>query len=172
MTRRKAIGTASLLLLVLALLLPAHAVLAQEEARTGLALSVVPAGPHYDRLVTGQEARLFLHLRNTGTRELTSLTLSALPPEGWAITISPDSVSTLPPGSTLTADVRVIPPTTATTGKYYSLTFVAESADIREVAIFRVRVERPAGYWRWVGGGLALATAAAFVLVYLRYGRK
>lgn len=168
---RYAAISAFLFLVGLTALSPLHPLLAQQEDRTELALSVLSGGPYYNRVTVGEDNLFFLHLRNVGNQPITDINLSALHPRGWEISFSAQTVASLAPGSARTVDVTVLAPT-RTTGEDERITFVAEADDIREVLVFWVDVRAAQGYWWWVGGILALVVVVGFVAVYLRFGRS
>ena len=69
------------------------------------------------------------------------------------------------------AQVAVTLPANAASGQRHTITFTAESPEVREATAFGVDVRRSPRFWRAVGAALALVVVAGLILVYLRYGR-
>ncbi len=124
----------------------------------------------YRGLVAGEENVLHMQVTNPGPRDVTGIRLSVTVPKGWTVVIEPDNLD-LSARSSGTAMVRVTPPAGATDSHRHSITYRAESPEVRAAAVFDVGVRRSPRFWREIGAGLALVVVAGFILVYLRYGR-
>lgn len=159
----------SLLLLVLtlaAVLLPLPA-LAQTE-KTELTMNLI--GDYYNGISAGKDNRFFLELRNDGTRDLTNIRLSADAPSGWVVEYNPSVVAQIPAGSLQTVDIN-IRPAAEVEKRDYMINLIAEANELRKVQSIWVNV-RSATYWPWIGAGVAAIVIAAFIFIFLRFGRS
>ncbi len=118
----------------------------------------------------GKDNSFSLEINNRSTEAITDLQLSSDEPEGWVIDINPSSIDHLAPGSLYTVDVNIRPPRNAGKGEY-EINFIAEASDIRKVEKTWVSVKL-GQQWVWVGAGGVLIVVAAFVLIYMRFGRQ
>ena len=118
----------------------------------------------------GQDNKFFLEVRNTGTKSITNIRLSAEEPEGWVIDFKPAEIDYLSPGSLQTVDVNIKLPRNVGRGGH-EINFFAEANEIHKVQRFWVTVKM-ASLWVWVGVGGVLIVVAAFVLIYMRFGRQ
>lgn len=127
---------------------------------------------YYDQTLTpGQEKVLLLEVRNTGTSDLTNIVLSARnTPGGWVVKFRPGTIARLAPGSAQTVDVAILAAADAERGNY-NVTLVAEATETRTATGLFLRVERTSSFWLWVGGAIAAAVIAGFVIIFMRLGR-
>jgi uncharacterized membrane protein len=159
-----------LLLVAIALmvLVPIGQVAAQED-RFELSLNVLP-GYYYREITPGQETTLYLEIRNTGNQAITDIRLVSDNPEGWKVSLNPESIAYLGAGSSQSIDVNVTAPPGTGRGDY-TLTIIAEASQTRTAMSTVVNVVSSLSVWLWVGVGLAVLLIAAFVIIFLRFGR-
>ncbi|MFC1961862.1 NEW3 domain-containing protein [Chloroflexota bacterium] len=172
MTFRMRIRKQLLWLLVVVTALVALAPLGQITAqgdRYELLLSVLP-GYYYREITPGEENTLYLEIRNTGNQPITDIGLISDHPEGWDVGVRPDSVDYLGADSSQTIDLSVMAPTGTERGEY-TLTLIAEASQTRTATSMVLRVESSSSFWLWIGGGVAALVIAAFVFIFLRFGR-
>jgi len=151
------------------LLLPQPA-LAQER-QTDLTLRLVSHGSHIET-TAGQDNNFFLEINNIGSKAIRNIKLSSDKPEGWVIDFKPGRIDYLAPGSHQTVNVNIKPPMNIGRGEH-EINFIAEANEIRKVEKFWVTVKvKMASLWVWVGIGGMLIVVAAFVLIYMRFGRQ
>ena len=141
--------------------------LAQGE-KTDLTLRLV--GNYYSEVKAGKDNNFFLEVRNTGTRAITNIRLSADKPEGWVVEFRPGAIDYLGANSVQTVDVNIKPAAKANK-REYSLTLIAEANEIRRVESVWVRVAS-ASYWLWVGVIVAAIVVAGFVVIFIRLSRQ
>jgi uncharacterized membrane protein len=139
------------------------------QPQKGLALTLVPDS-HYVEARAGRESLFSLEVRNTGRVRLTQIVLSADQPAGWSVTLEPAQIEGINQGGVDAVRVNIRPPATATKGQY-TVRFTAVSGDARTTEIVQVRVSS-ASYWMWVGIGATAAVVAAFIVIFLRMGRR
>ncbi len=118
----------------------------------------------------GQDNKFFLEVRNTGTKSITNIRLSAEEPEGWIIEFKPAEISYLSSGSVETVDVNIKPVSKAIK-EGYQVTFIAEANEIRKGQSFWVTV-KPAQFWIWIWIVAGVVVVAGFVFIFLRFGRQ
>ncbi len=150
-------------------ILLARPILAQ-EGKVDLTLRLVP-GDYYNRVAAGQDNTFFLEIRNTGNKAVTNISLAADKLEGWVIEFSPREIDYLGPGSLQTVDVNIKPDGKAVKGDYRVI-LIATANEIRKVASIWVRVETASSFWLWVGAIVAFVVVAAFVAIFVRFGRQ
>ena len=159
-----------LLLIVTVIMITAPGQLAGQGDKVELVLRILP-GHYYREIVPEEETTLYMEIRNAGDQVITDIRLIADNPEGWTISIKPDHISYLSPGSSKTIDVSVMAPPETKRGDY-TLSLIAEASQTRTVTTTVLQVEKGYSLWLWIGGGLAALVIAAFVMIYLRFGRE
>jgi uncharacterized membrane protein len=141
-----------------------------QEVKVDLALTLIPDN-YYTRVKAGQDNKSFLEIRNTGNKAVTNIRLSADIPEGWAIQFKPDKIDYLGYGGVQTVDVNIRPPGKTAEGEY-RLNLIAEGSEIRKVSSILVTVRTPTAFWLWVGAIAGVIVIAAFIFIFLRFGRQ
>jgi uncharacterized membrane protein len=157
--------------IALLVLVPAGQATAQQDSFQ-LSLNVLP-GYYYWEITPGQETTIYLEISNTGSQAVTDIKLTTVTPdnlEGWTIGLNPKSIASLGAGSSQTIDVTLTAPPGTARGDY-TLTFIAEAGQTRTVTSTTVNVVNSLSVWLWVGVGLAVLLIAAFVIIFLRFGR-
>jgi uncharacterized membrane protein len=140
-----------------------------QEGKIDLTLTLFP-GDYNNEVKVGEDNRLFLEIRNNGTKAVTRIRLSSDKPEGWTIEFRPGEIDYLGAGSVQTVDLIIRPDSKATKGGY-TVTIIAEANEIRKVESIWLRVES-ASFWPWVGAIVAAIVVAAFIIIYIRFGRQ
>lgn len=157
-----------LLAIALVILVPSGLATAQVD-RFELSLNVLP-GYYYREITPGEESTIYLEIRNTGNQAVTDIGLVSDNPEGWNVVLNPDSIDYLGVSSSQSIDVSVTAPSGTGRGDY-TLTFIAEASQTRTATSTVVNVVSSLSIWVWVGIGLAVLLIAAFVIIFLRFGR-
>lgn len=160
---------AILLIFTIPAAVSAGGLLAAEESSVNLSLWILPEYRYKD-ISPGEANTIFMEVRNNGESEITDISFSADIPEGWAVKFVPESISSLSGGSSQAINITVTPEANAKRGDY-TLTFIAKAAETQAADSTTLRVENGSLFWVWVGGGVAAAVIAGFVLVFLRYGK-
>ena len=141
--------------------------------RAELTLALFPRN-NDNEVKVGEDNRLFLEVRNTGTKAVTSVRLSSEKPEGWLIEFKPAEIAYLAAGSVQTVDLIVRPDSRTTKGGY-SITliadFIAEANEIRKVESIWLTV-KTASFWIWVGGIIGAVVVAVFIYIFIRFNRQ
>jgi len=140
-----------------------------QEGKIDLVLRLV-SGRFNNEVTAGKDNTFFLEIRNTGSRDITNIRLSSEKPEGWVIEFKPETIDYLAPGTLQTVDVNIKPDGKTAKGEYRVI-FIAEANEIRKVESIWLRVES-ASFWPWVGAIVGAIVVAAFIIVYIRFGRQ
>lgn len=125
------------------LLLPRPLFAQVQAEKTELTLTLFPRD---SEVRVGEDNKLFLEVRNTGTRVITDIQLSAETPQGWTVVFEPRNIGRLGAGSVQTVDLFIRPADQTTEGSYTILfvaDFVAEATKTREVESVRLTARRP-----------------------------
>jgi len=153
---------------LMTILLPLQ-VLAQ-EGKADLTLKLFPTD-YGNKVTPGKDNMLLLEIRNTGTKAITNIQLSAYKPEGWVIEFKPGEIGYLGYSSVQTVDANIRPAGKTKNGQY-RINFIAEGNEIRKIRSIWVTVETRTSFWIWVGAILACVVIAGFVFIFLRYGKQ
>jgi uncharacterized membrane protein len=120
----------------------------------------------------GEESRVTLELKNTGTNELKQISFSNTKPEGWTVTFNPDKLDSLAAGATRNVDVAIKPSGNAISGDYMvNLTVSDNENSVRESLAIRTTV-LTSGIWGWVGIGIVVLVVAGLAFVFWKFGRR
>ncbi|MBI4296236.1 MAG: hypothetical protein HY667_03850 [Chloroflexi bacterium] len=147
----------------------AMAVPAQPE-RIDLSMTLSPNN-YYNKIRVGEDNKLFLEIRNIGTKNVTNIRMTAVRPDGWTIEFKPAVIDSLGAGSAQTLDVNVRPNSRATKGNY-GITLVAEANEIKKARDVRLTIETGSLFWLWIGAGVLLVLVLVFVFIFVRTSRQ
>jgi hypothetical protein len=145
-----------------------------EQSRAGrIRLVILPRGigkievsavSLYSEIEKGNSVETSFKIRNTGTRRLDNVRISAEPPLHWTVEITPDLVAALDINREVEVALRMIPPSDVPVGDYEARLKTESYAYNRQVPsedkIYRVSVIAQANIW-----GTALLIGGLLVLV-------
>lgn len=118
----------------------------------------------------GGKTDLSLVLQNTGTADITDVTVSASAPTGWTVAFDPDTPVTVPANGETQVTARLTPSSAAIAGDYVT-TFKANSQLANTSADMRITIETS-----FLGGVVGLALIALVLAglwwTFRRYGRR
>jgi uncharacterized repeat protein (TIGR01451 family) len=118
----------------------------------------------------GSSTTLPLVVRNSGTADLTGVTITDIPPTGWEVTYSQETVD-VPAGQDVVVEATITPPGDAVSGDY-QLSFDADNEDATaDTLVIRTTVETSTT-WGFVGIALIALVVVGLLLVFRRYGRR
>jgi len=129
-----------------------------------------PTGLLSADITAGDEKRLELVVKNTGTSLLQEVKMEASAPLNWSVTFDPKSVANLQPGKTETvysvikADKKAIP------GDYVT-NIEAKTPEATSKISLRVSVETPM-LWGWIGVMVILFAIGMVWYLFRKYGRR
>lgn len=166
---KKAFWLSQFIAVLLMFLVSPVVVLAQED-KVDLSLRLLPEY-YYKEVIPGEDAILYMEVKNNGDKEITNIVFVSDNPKGWMVDFKPGSINRLGSGSSQTVDVHVIPSRDTSRGEYH-LTFLAEANETRTATSTILRVENTSSSWLWVGIGLVGIVIIAFIFIYLRFGKQ
>jgi len=114
-----------------------------------------------------------LTIQNTGTTDLTDVSVSDTLPTGWKATYDPAGpIASIPAEQSVTVTANITPASNAIAGDYVA-TFRASAAGSSTTAStdIRVTIETPLN-WLLVGGGVIVLVLIGLSWVFTRYGRR
>ena len=151
------------------------------ETSADLELEVVITGTYKIELTTpfgllstditaGDEKRVDLLVKNTGSSELNNIKLSYAAPANWTVAFDPINVIQLGPGTTthvyavIKADKKAIPGD-------YATEITARTPEAVAKASFRLSVKTPL-LWGWVGILIIIFVLGSVYYLFRKYGRR
>lgn len=137
--------------------------------RYGIELTT-PSGLLSTDVTAGSNRKVELLVRNTGTVDLTDVSLSSSTPIDWTVEFEPKEIATIPPGESQSVIATITSADKALAGDYV-VSMRANSPEVDSNATFRVSVKTPV-IWGWIGILLIAAVIAGLVYLYRKYGRR
>ncbi len=129
-----------------------------------------PSGLVSGHLTAGDEKRVELVLRNTGSAELKNIKLLSSKPKNWEVTFDPKEVDKLLPGkithiyASVKADKKAIP------GDYVTK-FTANTPEAKSEVSFRISVRTPM-LWGWIGVFIIILALGSVFYLFKKFGRR
>jgi uncharacterized membrane protein len=129
-----------------------------------------PTGLLSTDIVAGEERKINLVVRNTGTSVLSDVQLTHAAPVNWEVTFEPKKIETILAGretavtATVRADKKAIP------GDYMT-NLEARTPEASSKASFRISVKTPM-LWGWLGVLIILAGIGTVWYLFRKYGRR
>lgn len=129
-----------------------------------------PTGLLSTKATAGDERKVELLIKNTGSAELKDVTLSASKPAKWEVSFDPEKVTSVQPGqsakvlATIVADQKAIP------GDYV-INMQAKTPEADSKAAFRVSVKTPM-LWGWLGILIIAGVVVGVLYLFRKYGRR
>ncbi len=119
----------------------------------------------------GTLAPLAVTLTNTGTADITNVTLTGSGPGSWDITFDTPTIATIPAGGSVDVTAQIKPSGDAIAGDYTVTISASGDPSARDSLEIRYTVETSI-LWGVVGVALIVAVAAGVWWVFQRYGRR
>jgi uncharacterized membrane protein len=129
-----------------------------------------PTGLLSTSITAGDDKRIELIIRNTGSSDLFDIKPSFSAPANWDVIFDPKKVDILLPGkdaqvfATIKADKKAI------AGDYVT-TIEVRTPEVSSKATFRISVKTPI-LWGWVGVMLIILAAGSVYYLFRKYGRR
>jgi len=129
-----------------------------------------PTGLLSTSITRGEEKKVELLVRNTGSSPLNNINLASSSPVNWSVSFEPVKVDRLEPGAnaqvfaTIKADKRAI------AGDYVT-NLEAKTPETSSKATFRISVKTPM-LLGWIGIFIILAAAGSVYYLFRKYGRR
>jgi Predicted membrane protein len=109
-------------------------------------------------------------LTNSGSGDISNITLKSDAPQKWIVKFDPEKIDTLKGAETKDINVTITPPDKTIAGDYM-LNFSVNSTDASGNADLRVTVETPS-IWGWVGIGIIVIVVLGVAIIFARLGRR
>ncbi|MGQ0849424.1 MAG: COG1470 family protein [Actinomycetota bacterium] len=122
------------------------------------------------QVTAGQPTQFPILIVNSGSADLTNVTVNAIPPTGWEVTFDSEVITTIAPGDFATVNATITPSGDAIAGDY-QITFRSTVEETDASMEIRSTVS-PSAFGGLVGIGLILLTLAALGWVFRRFGRR
>ncbi len=119
----------------------------------------------------GSVAPLAITLTNTGTADITNVTLTGTGPGSWDITFDQPTIATIPAGGFVDLNAQIKPSGDAIAGDYTVTISANGDPSARDSMEIRYTVETSI-LWGIVGLSLIVAVGAGVWWVFQRYGRR
>ncbi|MBI2762730.1 MAG: hypothetical protein HYX54_03095 [Chloroflexi bacterium] len=119
----------------------------------------------------GSSSPLALVLTNTGTADITNVSLTGTGPGKWDISFDQPTVATIPAGQSVTVNAQIKPSGDAIAGDYNVTISAKGDPSATDSLQIRYTVETSV-VWGIVGVALIVAVGAAVWWVFQRYGRR
>jgi uncharacterized membrane protein len=129
-----------------------------------------PTGLLSTNITAGEEKKIDLVVKNTGSSILSGVKMSSSAPVNWQVTFDPKEIETILAGrevsvtATVKADQKAIP------GDYMT-NFEARTPDASSKASFRMSVRTPM-LWGWIGVLIICAGIGTVWYLFRKYGRR
>ena len=129
-----------------------------------------PTGLLSSNIVAGDEKKIDLIVKNTGSSVLSGVKLSSSAPVNWEVTFDPKEIKTILAGkdasvtATIRADKKAIP------GDYVT-SLEAKTPEASSKASFRMSVRTPM-LWGWIGILVIVAGIGTVWFLFRKYGRR
>ncbi len=129
-----------------------------------------PSGLVSTKITAGNDKRVELEIKNTGSSELTNIELSASKPSEWDVVFDPKEVERIEPGSAEKIFATIEAPRSAIAGDYVTK-FNAETPEVTKDVSFRVTV-RTSMLIGWLGVVIILVAIGIIYYLFRKYGRR
>lgn len=159
--------------------IPVHAITSATSASLELEVVITgsydlelttPTGLLSSKITAGDQKRIELEIRNTGSSELKDINLRSSAPVDWEVEFEPQKVERLAPGNTAQVFASIKPSKKAITGDYVT-TLEANNPEASAKASFRISVKTPV-FWGGVGILIIFIALASVYRLFHKYGRR
>lgn len=129
-----------------------------------------PSGLVSTKITAGNDKRIELIVRNTGSSPLSNVEFSASKPRDWDVVFDPDNLDKLAPGETGTVFATVKAPRESIAGDYVTK-FTAKTPEVSNQISFRVSARTPL-FVGWLGVVIILIAIGIIYYLFRKYGRR
>jgi len=159
--------------------IPVQAVSSGRKASTNLKIIIsgtydleftTPSGRLNADVVAGQEKKINLEVRNTGSAVLQNINFSSREPQDWSVSFDPKTVDALEPGESRQISATIKADNKAIAGDYV-VSLNAGTRETRDQADLRVTV-KTSTLWGVVGLFIILLVVAGVYGAFRTYGRR
>ncbi|WP_134091514.1 NEW3 domain-containing protein [Olivibacter sp. XZL3] len=129
-----------------------------------------PSGLLSTKVTAGDDKRIQLALKNTGSADLQNIEMKFSAPTNWDVVFEPAKIPLLRPGATLDVFATIKADKKAIAGDYVT-DLEAKTPEISSKASFRVSVETSL-LWGWVGILIIIGALGSVYYLIRKYGRR
>jgi uncharacterized membrane protein len=129
-----------------------------------------PVGLLSTSITAGNDKRVELLLKNTGSAELRDIKFSASKPKNWDVTFNPDTIGILEAGKAMQVYATIKASNKAIPGDYVT-NISAQTPEASSKVAFRVSVKTPI-LWGWLGLLIIIAVIGSVYYFFRKYGRR
>jgi uncharacterized membrane protein len=129
-----------------------------------------PTGLLSTGITAGDQKRIELVVRNTGSAQLKNIELTASTPINWEVTFDPKKIDVVEPGNTARVFAVIKAAKKAIAGDYVT-NIEARTPEVSSKAQFRISV-RTSMIWGWVGILIICAALSSIYFLFRKYGRR
>ena len=135
----------------------------------GLQLTT-PTGLLSTDATAGDNKRLDLVVKNTGSADLKNIALVSAVPANWNVSFEPQKIDNLSAGQSVQVSATITPDSKAIVGDYMA-NLTAKAAGASALAPLRVSVETSL-LWSWAGILIILLALSSVYFLFRKYGRR
>jgi len=129
-----------------------------------------PTGLLSASITAGEEKKIELEVKNTGTAELSDIKIASETPINWEVSFEPAAVQKLAPGNSATVYATIKPSKKAIAGDY-AVTAEAKTPEASSKAAFRISIKTPL-LTGWLGILIIIGAAGSVFYLFRKYGRR
>ncbi len=129
-----------------------------------------PTGLLSTSITAGDQKRIELIAKNTGSAELKDIQLSASTPINWEVTFDPAKIEKIEARKTAQAFAVIKAPRKAIAGDYVT-NIEARTPEASSKASFRISV-KTSMLWGWVGVLIIIIALGSVYYLFRKYGRR
>ncbi len=129
-----------------------------------------PTGLLSTKLTAGEEKKVELIVKNTGSTKLENIELTASKPKNWEISFDTQKIESLEPGKTASCLATILADKKAIPGDYIT-NITAKTTETNQTLSFRIMVKTPM-LMGWLGIFILLASVGGIVLLIKKFGRR
>jgi len=135
-----------------------------------LTVGTPPPGTLNAQATAGDNTNVSLNVQNSGSGDLTNVSLAATKPDGWDVTFQPESIDRIAPGASREVVMAIKPAGRAIPGDYM-VRVTASNPQVNEQTGVRVTVSTPTT-WGLVGLGIVALSIGGLYGVFRRFSRR
>jgi len=109
-------------------------------------------------------------VQNTGTADLTNVSMTSTAPSDWEVTFEPKTIATIKPGESKPVTATIKSSSKALSGDYV-VGVTAQASEKSADAALRVTVKTSV-FWGWIGVLIIAAVLAGIYFLFRKYGRR
>jgi uncharacterized membrane protein len=129
-----------------------------------------PTGLLSTDLTAGESKQIELKIMNTGSSDLTGISLEASTPVNWTVSFDPKTINKLEPGKSVRVDAVIKADKKAIPGDYLT-NIEAKTPEVASKISLRISVKTPM-LWGWIGVLVILAALGSVYYLFRKYGRR